>query len=143
MIKTQKTHSALSVMLIGVLVCILCFLFMSLIFGAVIYYTADPLSYSGIGALCAFLFSAALSALINAKRAHGTGAPLPVLSALIFSLSFLFAGIIVSGGQGALKLLMNTLSYLLITLLFSFLGSRRGVGRRRAKSAHRHKGRAL
>ena len=142
MINTQKTHSPIFIMLIGAVICILSFVFTTLILGAVIYYTKDPVSYSGIGALCALLSSSAISALVNTKRSKKS-ALLPVLSALLFCFVLLLSGILASGGTGALKLLMNALSYMLITLLFSFIGSRRKAVSARRKSARRHNGRAL
>ncbi len=93
----------------------------------------DPAKLSpAVGCVC-YLFSGALCGLLTAKRGIGSGLTYAVLSALVFALSLLLTGLIVSHGALPITVVLCHLAYLLSVFVGYVCGTKKSkvhAGRR-------------
>ena len=90
----------------------------------------DPISFLGAGSLASLLISGAISAFITAKYKGEGGFLSSLFSSLIFSLVIFSAALIIGKGKLGIGLLMNILCYLLISVLFAKLATRKAKRKR-------------
>lgn len=97
----------------------------SFIVSLIAYNTDNPTSNVKLLSLVSFLLSAAVSGFVNMKIMGGNEFKNPLFSSLIFLSAFFIASTIICG-KITLGCIMNILCFLLVSVLFTFLGKRRG-----------------
>ena len=91
----------------------------------------NPLGIIGISSLITLLFSGALSGFCTAKFKGKGGIGEAGISALVFALILISAGLIMTHGNIPLLTFANMAAYLIISLIFAAIANRKGKARRR------------
>lgn len=120
--------------IIGTVISVIVFFAITVIAALISYSTKDPTGILGIASLASLLFSGAASGFALSRARSYFGFAAAIISALIFSVIYLAASLIASGGIG-LSHLMNLFCYLAVSLLFAFIG--KGTPKKRRKRSYR------
>lgn len=110
---------------------VIVFLALSVIGALIVYFMSDPLGAADIASLVVLLMSGAVSGFLNAKLTREGKLAVVGLSSLAFCLILLLVGLIATGGGVTLRVFLNYLCYIGVSLFFGWLGSREGSKRRR------------
>ena len=79
----------------------------------------NPVALVGIASLVSLLVSAAISSFVTAKHKGEGGTLTVLLSSLIVSIIIFAVSLIHSGGKAELSVLMNSVCYVAVSLLFA------------------------
>lgn len=126
-----KERGRFAEILISLLRSVLVFLAMSVIGALIVYFQTDPLGAADIASLVVLLLSGAVSGFLNARMTREGKLAVVGLSSLAFCLGLLLIGLIATGGGATLRVFLNYLCYIGVSLLFGWLGSREISKRRR------------
>ena len=128
--RTVKKNSFRYALLLGLIISICSFLALALLSSGLVLCQVDPLKWIKPVFLFTFLLSAAISGYAGRRVVKGYGIYPTLVSSLIIVLCLFGAGLIVGGGKISLANLMSYLSYILVSLLFAFIGGREPKRRR-------------
>ena len=96
---------------------------LSLILALISTLTNNPTSLIGILAIGALLSSGGIYGFASAKLRGDGSVPFSLLSSLFFSLLVILFGLVFSGGEMKISVLIGQVIYVLTSLLFSALGN--------------------
>ncbi len=119
----NKKKSLASGVALGLLSSVLSFLVLMVIAALVLSKLQDPLGMISLFSLVTLVLAAPVSSLITVKTNYESGVRCSIISAAVISLAILAVGLVCGGGAAAFPVLLNSLSYMLASLLFSYLFS--------------------
>ena len=128
----EKTRGIKS-LFISLLICAVLFVIISAVMTAFCYAGENPLGSVRLYSFAAFLLSGAIAAFVNAKRGGDGSFGTVFLTSLFFGFILLLFSVLFSGGKIGGNALMNIISYLLVSGLFTFLGTQKPKRHRRAR----------
>ncbi len=129
-IKKREAPSGITVMLAGTLASFIITAALSFIFSFIAYSMPDPDGSVGIFSIASLIIAAAAVGFSVSKIRGDGGVILAVLSALLFTLILLLAGLIAGGGALSLGCIINYLCHIAVSALAAVLGRRRRKVRR-------------
>ena len=121
-----KQKSTSRTVLVGTSLSAISFLVISLFLSFIISFTKDPLSAVGIAAIASLSLSGAISSFFTVKYKGNGGFLCSIMCAGICVLLILCVSLICNKGALGLSGLMNCITYLAVSLLFSYLGTKTG-----------------
>ena len=125
----QRTNA--SALVFGIIFTTVVFIFTALIGAAIAGSLENPTGNIGTVALVCFMLTAALSGVTISKY-KGEGGIFPsVLSSLFFTLVLLIIGLIMTKGHLPIIAIINLCLFILITVIFAYLGRKRATRRKR------------
>ena len=127
--KTKRERTLLSEAVFGVITSLFTFILLSLILAAFLLTVNEPVRWMGVSFVTAFLFSAATTGIIMAKRCKDFGMYPTLIGSLSFVILCLILSLIFSGF--GLPLLLSYGLYVLISIICFNLGAKKSKKRRR------------
>ena len=115
--------------LLGTSLSVFSFLIISLLLAFIISFTKDPLSAVGIAAIASLSLSGAISSFFTVKYKGNGGFISSLICTGICVLLILGVSLICSKGELQMNGVMNCVTYLSVSLLFSYLGTKTGKKR--------------
>ena len=122
----RKSKSLRSSLLFGISFSTLSFFTLVLLSSIILSKIKDPLGASGIASFAVLFVTGALSGFFTAKYKGDNGIFPVLISAFVFVIALLGAGLIGCGGKVSSITFINLVSYVILAMLFAVLAKKRG-----------------